>query len=159
MIALRSPQLQCVMRSSVVQEPWRLPARTPSCCSSVWFKANSTYRQRHGKIRRALLLSASTNSVSSAVHPRGICHKGVEIVQAQPVFLFKNILTLIYNEATILSVCCRILILLQGFHFFQEIFIHFSYKLTTGKSRPQNAWQGATDFFLKERKNREERQS
>ncbi len=43
---------------------------------------------------------------------------------------------------------------LQRFHFFPDIFIHFPYRLTTGKSRPQKTWQTSTDFPLKEGLNR-----
>lgn len=39
------------------------------------------------KKQEVLLVSASTNSVFSALRPRRVCHKGVETV-----FLFKNIL-------------------------------------------------------------------
>lgn len=51
---------------------------------------------------------------------------------------------LIYNEAVIP----------ERFDFFQDIFIHFPYKLTTGKSRPQKTWQYSNDFPLREGENR-----
>lgn len=34
------------MRSSVVKEPCRTPARKLSCCSRVWFRANSTLKRK-----------------------------------------------------------------------------------------------------------------
>lgn len=58
-------------------------------------------------------------------------------------------MTLINNEAVMLSVG-EIEALLEHFDFFQDIFIHFLYRLTTGKSRPQETWQHSTDFLLNE---------
>lgn len=69
---------------------------------------------------------------------REIYHEGGKIVQAGPMLFFKNV-TSIYNEAVILSV-------LQRFLFFQDILISFTYRLTTGKNRPQKTWQDSTDF-------------
>lgn len=48
--------------------------------------------ERDRETGRVLLLSASTNSVFSALGSRGMCHEGGEILQARPVLLFKNIM-------------------------------------------------------------------
>lgn len=50
----------------------------------------------------------------------------------------------LYNEVVMLSVRE---VLLQRFHFFQDIFIHFPYRLTTGKTDHKGHGRTPLAFF------------